>query len=69
MQKKAHMHPVLHIMLRAFSFASILFPQVEIADGYTSILESNRFDGAPHYPLVTAEIRAGFDLDKEYNPN
>lgn len=38
-----------------------------VADGYTKILEINKFEGAPHYPIVADEVHAGFDLDKDGN--
>ncbi len=61
------MNRVTHAILGVFIFASFALAQVEIAEGYTSILELNRFDGAPHYPLVADEVHAGFDLDKDGN--
>jgi hypothetical protein len=38
-----------------------------VADGYAKILALNKFEGAPHYPIVADEVHAGFDLDKDGN--
>ena len=61
------MRRFLHSVMAIFVFITILSAQVEIADGYTSILELNRFDGSPRYPVVADEVHAGFDLDKDGN--
>jgi hypothetical protein len=36
-----------------------------VGEGYAKILELNKFDSAPHYPIVADEVHAGFDLDKD----
>ncbi len=41
--------------------------QAFVANGYESVLELNKFQNAPHYPIVADEVHAGYDLDKDGN--
>ncbi len=61
------MQHIFRVFLVVFTTVFTIFAQDEVADGFTKVLELNRFDGAPHYPIVADEVHAGFDLDKDGN--
>ena len=55
------------IAILMFALPQDIHAQVFVADGYKSVLELNKFQNAPHYPIVADEVHAGYDLDKDGN--
>jgi len=58
---------ILGVAVLLFLMSYPTYAQEYVADGYASILELNKFDGAPHWPIVADEVHAGYDLDKDGN--